>query len=75
MKKSVSLKLIVFSFLLVGNASAFSVPEIKEGSKTDSIIAGIDNTASEEQGSSCPLPTLSSSAGAHTNSPHPLSTG
>ena len=29
MKKSVSLKLIVFSFLLVGNTSAFSVPEIK----------------------------------------------
>ena len=57
MKKSVSLKLIVFSFLLVGNASAFSVPEIKEGSKTDSIIAGIDNTASEKW----------SSAFGHTN--------
>ncbi|MFZ8018597.1 YadA-like family protein [Fusobacterium watanabei] len=57
MKKSVSLKLIVFSFLLVGNASAFSVPEIKEGSETDSIIAGIDNTASEKW----------SSAFGHTN--------
>ena len=57
MKKSVSLKLIVFSFLLVGNTSAFSVPEIKEGSKTDSIIAGIDNTASEKW----------SSAFGHTN--------
>ena len=57
MKKSVSLKLIVFSFLLVGNASAFSVPEIKEGSKTDSIIAGIDNIASEKW----------SSAFGHTN--------
>ena len=48
MKKSFILKLIVFSFLLVGNTSAFSVPEIKEGSKTDSIIAGIDNIASEK---------------------------
>uniref|UniRef100_UPI00356926DB YadA-like family protein n=1 Tax=Fusobacterium nucleatum TaxID=851 RepID=UPI00356926DB len=57
MKKSVSLKLIVFSFLLVGNASAFSVPEIKEGSETDSIIAGIDNIASEKW----------SSAFGHTN--------
>ena len=57
MKKSVSLKLIVFSFLLVGNTSAFSVPEIKEGSKTDSIIAGIDNIASEKW----------SSAFGHTN--------
>ena len=57
MKKSVSLKFIVFIFLLVGNASAFSVPEIKEGSETDSIIAGIDNTASEKW----------SSAFGHTN--------
>ena len=51
MKKSVSLKLIVFSFLLVVNGIAFSDPEIKAGSGPNSIVAGIGNKASGEYSS------------------------
>ena len=49
MKKSVSLKLIVFSFLLVVNDITFSVPEIKAGTAPNSIVAGEGNEASEEE--------------------------
>ena len=45
MKKSVSLKLIVFSFLLVVNGIAFSDPEIKSGSGSNSTEAGVGNEA------------------------------
>ena len=45
MKKSVSLKLIVFSFLLVVNGIAFSDPEIKAGSGSNSTEAGVGNEA------------------------------
>jgi len=48
-KKSVSLKLIVFSFLLVVNDITFSVPEIKAGTAPNSIVAGEGNEASEEE--------------------------
>ena len=51
MKKFVSLKLIVFSFILVTGSVSFSVPAIQGGTGTDSIIAGIDNIASEEKSS------------------------
>ena len=51
MKKFVSLKLIVFSFILVASSVSFSVPAIQGGTGTDSIIAGIDNIASEEKSS------------------------
>ena len=49
MEKSVSLKLIVFSFLLVVNDITFSVPEIKAGTAPNSIVAGEGNEASEEE--------------------------
>ena len=45
MKKSVSLKLIVFSFLLAANVT-YSAPVIGPGTGTDSTIAGVDNEAS-----------------------------
>ena len=51
MKKFVSLKLIVFSFILVAGSVSFSAPDIHAGTGTDSIIAGIDNIASEEKSS------------------------
>ena len=51
MKKFVSLKLIVFSFILVASSVSFSVPAIQGGTGSDSIIAGIDNIASEEKSS------------------------
>ena len=51
MKKFVSLKLIVFSFILVASSVSFSVPAIQEGTGSDSTIAGVDNTASEEKSS------------------------
>ena len=51
MKKFVSLKLIVFSFILVASSVSFSVPAIQGGTGSDSTIAGVDNTASEEKSS------------------------
>ena len=45
MKKSLSLKLIVFSLFLVASAT-YSAPVIKSGSGSGSIEAGINNTAS-----------------------------
>ena len=51
MKKSVSLKLIVFSFLLVAGSVAYSAPDFQEGSGTDSTVAGVDNLASGENSS------------------------
>ena len=39
MKKFVSLKLIVFSFILVASAVSYSAPIIKAGSATDSTEA------------------------------------
>ena len=47
MKKSASLKLIIFSFLLVAGSVAYSAPVIGPGTGTDSTIAGVDNEASE----------------------------
>ena len=47
MKKSVSLKLIIFSFLLVAGSVAYSAPVIGPGTGTNSTIAGVDNEASE----------------------------
>ena len=46
MKKFVSLKLIVFSFILVAGSVSFSAaPVIKAGTATDSTEAGVDNVA------------------------------
>ena len=50
MKKSVSLKLIVFSFLLAANVT-YSAPVFQAGSGTDSTKAGVDNEASGENSS------------------------
>ena len=47
MKKSMSLKLIIFSFLLVAASISYSAPEFQAGTGTDSTIAGVDNEASE----------------------------
>jgi len=51
MKKFVSLKLIVFSFILVASSVSFSVPAIQGGTGSDSTIAGIENDASGENSS------------------------
>ena len=45
MKKSVSLKLIVFSFLLAANVT-YSAPVFQAGTDTDSTVAGVGNQAS-----------------------------
>ena len=45
MKKFISLKLIVFSFLLVAGSVSFSIPTIQGGTGSNSTIAGVDNTA------------------------------
>jgi len=50
MKKSVNLKLVVFSFLLVASA-AYSAPTIEAGTGANSTKAGIDNEASGEESS------------------------
>ena len=52
MKKSVSLKLIVFSFLLVTASVSYSAaPEFQAGTGTDSTVAGVGNEASGFQSS------------------------
>ena len=51
MKKSVSLKLIVFSFLLVGASVSYSAPEFQGGTGTNSTKAGVGNIASGEKSS------------------------
>ena len=51
MKKFVSLKLIVFSFILVVGSVSFSAPVFQAGTGTDSTVAGVDNIASEEKSS------------------------
>ncbi|QYR68489.1 YadA-like family protein [Fusobacterium animalis] len=52
MKKSVSLKLIVFSFLLVGASVSYSAaPEFQAGSGSNSTEAGVGNEASEKNSS------------------------
>ena len=48
MKKSVSLKLIVFSFLLVAASIAYSAPTIGSGTGDGSIVAGIGNIAEKK---------------------------
>ncbi|WP_339067434.1 YadA-like family protein [Fusobacterium animalis] len=50
MKKSVSLKLIVFSFLLAANVT-YSAPEFQAGSGSNSTEAGVGNEASEKNSS------------------------
>ena len=51
MKKFVSLKLIVFSFILVAGSVSFSAPAIQGGTGSDSTVAGIGNDASGENSS------------------------
>ena len=51
MKKYVSLKLIVFSFLLVATSISYSAPVIQGGSGSDSTVAGVGNEASGFQSS------------------------
>ena len=49
MKKSVSLKLIIFSFLLVTASVSYSAPKFEGGSGTNSTVAGVGNAASGEK--------------------------
>ena len=49
MKKYVSLKLIVFSLLLVGAGISYSEPKIEAGTGPNSTVAGVGNTASGEK--------------------------
>ena len=51
MKKSVSLKLIVFSFLLVAASIAYSASTIGSGTGDGSIVAGIGNIAEKKNSS------------------------
>ena len=51
MKKYVSLKLIVFSFLLVGASVSYSAPVFQGGAGSNSTVAGVGNTASKEKSS------------------------
>ena len=51
MKKSMSLKLIIFSFLLAAGSVAYSAPEFQAGTGTDSTVAGVNNEASEANSS------------------------
>ena len=45
MKKYVSSKLIIFSFLLVAGSVAYSAPVIGSGTATNSTVAGVNNEA------------------------------
>ena len=51
MKKYVSLKLIVFSLLLVGAGISYSAPVFQGGAGSNSTVAGVGNTASKEKSS------------------------
>ncbi|WP_338996312.1 YadA-like family protein [Fusobacterium animalis] len=51
MKKYVSLKLIVFSLLLVGASVSYSAPVFQGGAGSNSTVAGVGNTASKEKSS------------------------
>ena len=51
MKKYVSSKLIIFSFLLVAGSVAYSAPVIDPGTATGSTVAGVDNEATESYSS------------------------
>ena len=51
MKKSLSLKLIVFSLFLVVASISYSAPVFQGGTGANSTEAGVDNTASEENSS------------------------
>ena len=51
MKKSVSLKLVVFSLLLVAASISYSEPKIEAGTGPNSTVAGVGNTASKEKSS------------------------
>ena len=51
MKKFISLKLIVFSFILVTSAVSYSNPKIEAGTGANSIKAGLDNEANGEKSS------------------------
>ena len=66
MKKSVSLKLIVFSFLLVAGSVAYSAPDFQAGSGTDSTVAGFGNKASGENSSAFGFGNKASEEGSST---------
>ena len=51
MKKFVSLKLIVFSLLLVTGGLSYSAPAMGSGTGANSIVAGEDNEATQEKSS------------------------
>ena len=51
MKKSISLKLIIFSFLLVVSNLTYSTPVFQAGTGTNSTVAGVNNIATGDRSS------------------------
>ena len=63
MKKIVSLKLIIFSLLLVAGSVSYSAPAIEPGTGANSTKAGVDNTADGEQSSAFGFKNITDKSG------------
>ena len=63
MKKIVSLKLIIFSLLLVAGSVSYSAPAIEPGTGTNSTKAGVDNTADGEESSAFGFKNIADKSG------------
>ena len=63
MKKIVSLKLIIFSLLLVAGSVSYSAPAIEPGTGTNSTKAGVDNTADGEESSAFGFKNIADESG------------
>ena len=63
MKKIVSLKLIIFSLLLVAGSVSYSAPAIEPGTGTNSTKAGVDNTADGEESSAFGVKNITDKSG------------
>ncbi|WP_338963134.1 YadA-like family protein [Fusobacterium nucleatum] len=63
MKKIVSLKLIIFSLLLVAGSVSYSAPAIEPGTGTNSTKAGVDNTADGEESSAFGFKNITDKSG------------
>ena len=63
MKKIVSLKLIIFSLLLVAGSVSYSAPAIEPGTGANSTKAGVDNTADGEESSAFGFKNITDKSG------------
>ena len=63
MKKIVSLKLIIFSLLLVAGSVSYSAPAIEPGTGANSTKVGVDNTADGEQNSAFGFKNITDKSG------------